>query len=320
MSGGNDVTDTELAGLSEEERAALALDDDDKAALEEIAGDADDASETDDDDEQPEKAAPKANADDVVIDPTDESGGEPTKAAPKADDAAGKQPAAAAATDDDDEPFVARYVAPPVEDYDDQVKALREQRAQVLADFKSGAIEGDAMDEKIEEIESQRRDLDAQKQKAEISAEMAEQTSRQQWLYEVNRFVRNVAKTDGIDYKNDAILNAAFDTAVKSLANDEKNADKGADWFLEQAHAQIKARFRLAPAANNGDGKTKVPSRKPDLRDTSKTLASVPAAGADDASAGDDGFKHIDELEGIEKEMAVARMSPAEQERWLKSA
>lgn len=327
------VSEAELAGLSPEERAALA-DEDEAGTLNEVVDETDDDAEDEDEskgDGKTESAATGDDADDADDDAEDESKGDKPGAE------------AAAEADDDDEPFVPRYVAPPVEDYDEQVKALSAQRVEALAAFKRGDLEAEALDAKIEEIETARRNLDNQKQKAELSAEMSEQSAKQQWQWEINRFMRNAAR-EGVEYRvtaaqaaledakkaNDAaaikqaseavrsarVLNAALDAEVKALAEDPANAERSSEWFLEEAHRSIKARFNLGKPSGE---RPRTASRKPDLRSIPTTLSTIPAAGSDDTSTGDDGFQHLKGLEGIELENAVARMSKADQERWLRS-
>lgn len=317
-------TDAELAALSDEERAALGADDDEKDALTDVVGETDD-------DESDDAGTDAADNEDKDGDQDGDDTGEDadvTAAAP-ADKTQAKAPPAdepaVAAADDDDEPFVPRYVAPPVENYAEQVTALNTERAEVLAKFKSGDLETDEMDAQLRAIDDKRRDLDQQKFKADFAAETAEQTAQQAWQWEIGRFMRQAKAADGIDYKGDAVMNAALDAQVKALGSDAKYADKPSAWFLQEAHRLIKGRFGKAPdpAADTGkDGgnpkpKPKIPSRKPDLRGIPTTLSQIPGAGTDDSSTGGDGeFAHLAKLSGMELEAAVAGMSKAQQERW----
>ena len=60
-------------------------------------------------------------------------------------------------------------------------------------------------------------------------------------------------------------------------------------------------------------------SRKPDLSMVPKSLAHLPAA--EMQQTGDvDEFAHIDRLNGVEQEKAIARMSESERERFMASA
>lgn len=341
MSAAEGVSEQELAGLSPEERAALAGDEEDKSVLKEVADETagDDADEGGDEDQ--DDAGDDVESDDADDDADDageeeDEGGEVGKAA---------TPVPAG---DDDEPFIPRYMAPAVEQYNEQVRALDAQRTEVIAQFKAGTIEPDAMDEKLREIESQRRDLDQRKLKADIAAEQHEQTAQQQWQWEVKRFLRNAA-AEGVDYRVDAaqaaldaarkgadqaaitsaetalrsarMLNAALDAEVKALGSDERYRDKPSEWFLEEAHRTIRERFNLGrPAGDKPDGQRRPAGRKPDLRSVPKTLGDIPGAGTDDSSTGDDGFSHLDKLSGMDLESAVARMSRADQERWARGA
>lgn len=323
------MSDADLANLSEAERAALA-DEDEQDALSDVVedtGDVDDDDKSDGDDGE--------DGDDKV----DEADDKPN---PKAADEDSSTEADEAG--EDNRPFVPRYEAPAVEDYDARIREIGASKAAVLTKFKAGDIEADAMEQELDALDGKRYELERQRTKAEMAAEQADQSARQQWQWEINRFMRSSAK-EGVEYRVDVVqsalekarqdgdaeavaraerdvrrakmLNAALDTVVKELGSDEKNANKSSEWFLEEAHRQVKEQFNLGAKA--GD-KTRTPTRRPDMSKVPKTLAELPNAGSDDASTGDDEFAHLGKLSGMELESAVARMSESQRDRWYRSA
>jgi hypothetical protein len=339
----------EAAGLSPEEREALGHTDADELetlkAVAEGDGGADDGADEGDEGKGKKDAEAQGGADDegdqgkdakdkkqgAAEDEDDDGDGGADAAAQAAAKKAAEDKAAEAAAvaeedDDDDLPPLPVYKAPPVEDYDKKVKALDDKAADLEAKFKAGDIELSELLSERDKVAAERAELREAKFKHELSVEQEQQAQAAGWQYEVQSFMRRVKKADGVDYAGNALLNAALDKAVKDLADDEKNADKSGKWFLREAHKKVLAaigRTPAAPAAGTEDkggegGKPKPGARKPDLKVVPKTLGGLPAGGDDDAG-GDPEFAHLDGLDGLDLEAEVARMSPAQQERYARS-
>jgi hypothetical protein len=307
MAGQHNVTDSELEGLSAEERAALAdpedttaptvIDDDtpesDKNAAAIIASD------DDDEDDDPAAEAPAAEAPAAEA----EAEAEAEAAAPAAE-------IPAAEVDDDIEPFVPRYQAEPVPDYAAKMNALDKA-------FDDGDLP-------LKEYNTQRDALIRQQTKAEIAAEQESQLAEQRWSWEIKRFVKDVARDEGIDY-NKPMLNAALDTAVKSLARDANgnliNGDKDGEWFLQEAHRLVKAELGLAAPKVTPPVTPNAPTKPTGPRTTIKTLSQIPSADVPDTGAVDP-FANIDNLFANGKteqaEMELAKMSKTDQDRFLR--
>jgi len=354
------VTEAELANLSDEEREALEGDDTtDAAALKQLAaegdGEGDEAGDkAGDKGKAKDKKKPGAAEDDDADDDDADAGKDSdkdAKAGAKADDkadakseksekaekAAAADAAAGAgegeADDDDPEPQFPRYTAPPVEKYDEKIAALDARQAEAEAKFKAGDLELDALRAEDRKIEGERRTLQEAKLKHDISVEQTNQSDAQKWQYDIARFMREAKKADGIDYSGNRTLNAALDQTVKDLANakdkDGKliNDEKSGRWFLREAHKQVMKDIGRKPAAA-ADAAAETPAqkkaaaaaaRKTDPKKLPQTLAKVPAADA--AGDGDDPeFGHLEGLDGLDLEDAVARMTPAQQDKWARSS
>lgn len=310
--------DAALANLTPEERAALeddGLDDKERNALKAIAGEDEDDGEDegadddeDGDDEGDDDDAAAAHA--KKADTAKANSGEP-----------GDEEAAGSADDEDDDGPVVQYRVELPEDFNDQVSALDQREADLAAKFKAGDIEADAFIAENKSLAAERNKLERLQTKAEMAAEMTEQAAAQNWKRTVDKFIRQVAKDDGVDYREDKEKAVDFDNLVKTLANNPANSEKPMRWFLEQAHKAIKAMHSIegkkAPADKGADdGKPKKPApRKAPVDKLPATLANVP--GGDGPGDVGDEFADIDQLDGVEYEMALAKMTPAQRERYM---
>lgn len=308
-----------LATLTDEERAAIESDDatdEEKAALKELAGEPDDAEGLTLDD--------KGNPVVVGEKPEDKPA---AKAEPNPDDAKPGDTKPAPAGEAEDEELetaklrvALRAVLP--EDYQAQLDAVDAQESELATKFKAGDIEAEDFLAENKRIAKERSALDAVRIKAEMAADINTQTAEQEWQWNVSRFLRQVKKGEGIDYATDKDMGADFDAFVKALAANPKNNNREYEWFLSEAHKRTKVLHGIEdkkPAAPAGDGKpAEVKGRKPATETLPKTLAHVPG-GEGPGDVGDE-FANLDALDGLEYETALAKMTPAQRERYLQAA
>lgn len=300
-----------LATLTPEEREAIEgsdISDDDLDAVKKIAG--------------------SAGSDDDGNDDDDDDGDDGDDNTPPAEGKApAPEPAPAAADGDADPepepaPAAPRYEAQLPSDYDDQIKGLKDRDAELRQKFKDGEIDIDERDAGLAALSEQREQLLVARAKAEISQEMTQQTAQQSWQTEINRFVARAAKDDGIDYRKDPAKAADWDQFVRILAARPEHSDKSMDWFLAEAHKRVQALHGLAPkAAEAGQGKVDpvadaVAKRKPPIGAAPRNLSQVP--GSDGPGDVGSEFADVEALEGQAYEDAIARMSPAQREKFLK--
>lgn len=300
------LTPEERAAIEDQEFSAEEL-----AAMKGIAEDGDpDADDDDDgdDDQPPEKKTGEEP------EPKPGVAAEPVEKKPEAD---------APEPDQASESVVApTYNAQLPADYDEQVAALKSETRALAEKFKAGELEFDDYQTQLDQLNERRDQLAEIRLKASISEEMKEQTQEQLWHSSVNRFVTTTARAEGIDYAKDAEKQADLDTFVKTLAAHPKNGDKTFDWFLTEAHKRVKALHGIADKkAEPGDPPKKddppaKPSRKPPLEAVPKTLAHVPGSDGPGDVGGE--FADLDALEGMELEQALAKLSPAQRDRYLK--
>jgi hypothetical protein len=295
-----------LAQMTEEERSAI----EEKQTPEEIAAIAAIANGSEDDDDEDEDEEDDAGAATAAA----KTDPDPT-AAPAKSDAA---PAATEAVADNS--FTPTYQSKLPDDFEAQVTAIKDQSDALAAKFKGGEMDFDQYRIEAEALAKSERALDAVALKASLSQEMSAQTAEQQWNHTVSRFMSVAAKAEvgAIDYRTDAAKNKDLDLFVKSLAQDTANSDKPAEWFLTEAHKRVLALhgIGLVQAPANTDPKA---TRKPNLSSVPKTLAQVPGGDGPGDVDGNE-FSDIDRLKGDDLEAAIAKMTPAQRDRYMASA
>lgn len=295
--------------LSDEELAAINggdLSEEDRDLLQSVAGDGDDGDDDDEDDDEP--------ADEVATDDDQDGDADPeTIAAANADSAAAQPPA-----QDHQSPARYQYSIMPA-DFQEKMAATNEAQSDLLQRFQEGDLEVSEYVAELSKITEQRDALMAAKIKAEISNEMEEQASAREWQQAVHRFIDRVAKSEQVYYRTDAARARDLDTFVKVLANDPENAQQNSEWFLQEAHKLVNARRGTVPATGNENPTTKErpAPRNPNLKAIPKTLANVP--GSDGPGDVSDEFWTIDSLEGMDLETAIARMTPAQREKYARA-
>ena len=293
--------------LSDEELSAINgddLSDEERDLLQSVAGDGDDGDDDDEDDDEP--------SDEVGDDDDQDGDADPeTIAAANADSAAAQPPAS------ERQPAASYQAAVLPADFQEQISATHTAQSDLLQRFQEGDLEVSEYVAELSKITEQRDALMAAKIKAEISNEMEEQASAREWQQAVHRFLDRVAKSEQVDYRTDAARARDLDTFVKVLANDPENAQQSSEWFLQEAHKLVNARRGGTVTATKDDPRPRPAPRKPDLKAVPKTLAHVP--GSDGPGDVSDEFGNVDALDGLDLESAIARMTPAQREKYARA-
>lgn len=298
----SDTVDT-LDTLTPEERAAIEGDeygDEDREIIKKIAGEASDEDDADDDAD-----------DDGDDDDVGDAGYQPQegKAAESSQDS---QTTDVEPQTVDPVKAVAQYQADLPGDFDQKFDELRARDAELRQRFKDGEIDIDERDAGLAEIAAEREQLLIQKATAETLAKINEQNQRQAAAEYEARFIERV-KADGIDYTNPRNVRL-FNTMLEELT--EEHGNKGRDWLWTEAHKAV-LRARVIQRQASADPVTEAKqSRKPPVDAAPKTLAQVP--GSDGPGDVSDEFSDVLALDGLEFEDAIARMSPAQREKFLR--
>ena len=217
------------------------------------------------------------------------------------------------------------FVAKLPDDYQARVDALAAKTAELRQKFKGGDIDLDEFDAQNAALQTERDDLVVLRAKSEVSQDMTAQSAEHAWRTTVNTFFSTVKAAGGPDYLTDEVRRNDLDMFVKAIANDAKTADKPMEWFLAEGHKRVQALHGAPPPAQAADGGKPQPKdpiaeararRTPNVDAAPKTLAQVP--GGDGPGDVGSEFAHLDELSGDALEAAIARMSPAQREKFAR--
>ena len=274
------LTEDEMEGLSDEERAALADEEDERAPVE---------------DDEPEEDVAEADEPEEDDEPEEEAEDEPEVAA--------AQPEA------QDPLFTPVYQAPAVDDYAGRMAQIAEASREIAAGYEAGDFdleEYQTRQRKLTEMEWSLREANL---KASLAAEQQQQSLAQRWQWEQDRFF---SAEPNRAYKEDPIVGAAFSTAVQALAANAAHDAKPMSWFLEEADRITRAKFRVGPESTP-DNVRQIRSKRPAAP---PTLAGIPSAAIPE-SGGPDEISRQARLGGMELEKALAKMSEAEAHRYL---
>jgi hypothetical protein len=326
--------DEAMALLSPEERAALE-DPDEAAALKKIAGESGNDDNDDDGGDDDHDGGAKASGeegDDNDDEGDDNEGGDDD------DDKADLDPAKKAADDQSGADAEADAAAAAAKQADDDAAAtqaaldLSPLQAAYKARLDAIAAEKSAAFKKYNDGEITPEEYAAADEKAANDRDAARDDlqSNTAWFREVHAFKGDVIKEINYDKPENAEKFSSFDDWVKRLGSKPENADKPARWFLEEAHKKVKLEYGAADAASaapqSKTGKAAEPQKTtgkpgkkaPDLTKIPPTVGGLPSA-AEEQADGDSGeFAHLDGLSGMALERALAKLSPEQEERYLR--
>jgi hypothetical protein len=195
------------------------------------------------------------------------------------------------------EAFVPRFEAEPIEGAEEK-----------LTELETKLENGDLT---LAEYNRERDAIQAAKLQADFAAKQNDAIAKQRWAWEVDSFLdQNRALRDN------PLLNAALDKAVRTLADDKANEHRPMRWFLETAGAQVNELLGASKPAPVPTGGKPAPAPAPAAR-VPNTLAQAPAAAA---NVSDGEFSVLDGLNGEDLEAAVAKLTPAQREKWIRAA
>lgn len=322
-------TEDDLKGLSESEKKILMGDgeEDDADALAELADGKDDADEGD------EGEGSGKGGKDGEEDEGDDAAGKDDKGGKGADAGAGKDgaegkgkpagKAADAVEDEEDDDTGLKFEALTPKDAEEQRTKLQTEKDEAFDKLMAGEIEPEAYRKTEKRVNDALQELLTATITDSVTSTLTQAQVKQQWDGAVKQVVK-AAKEAGLDYKADKDLQAEFDGMVRvygGIAATKGMTDEGglkaSKWALQQAHETMLKKHGKAPAADDGKGKGKESKagKAADLSGLPPSLRNAPQAAT--AAGGDDEFAHIDALKGIDKEKALARLTPEQQDRYL---
>lgn len=208
-------------------------------------------------------------------------------------------------------------------DFEQQQAKVQNDLKDLRAKFKAGDMEIDEYEEQREAITSKGEELRELKTRAKISEDMAEQQLRHEEGNSLQVILAQAAK-DGVDYKDTKVA-GAFDRYWKFLAEDPDWASRPIAELHQAAHEHVLQRLGKAKAASPApapaaaavpaSAPTPPAPRKPPIAGLAPNLAHVPGADGPGDVAGE--FADLDGLEGLDLEDGIARLSPAQREKYM---
>lgn len=282
------LSNDEQAGLSEAEIAALEADDDiDDADDNDVAGDDNtgDADTTD----VADGAEPDANLEADVETSTDQTA---KVDPPQAQDA------------------TTRYKFDAPEDAAAQIEQIETDLKALGSKLDEGEIELKDYHSQLIELTDKRADIKAEVKQAQMAESMNEQAAQQSWAMAQQEFFR-----ENSEYSDSPVKNAALDAAVRELAQSDDSANQSFSWLLHEAKNKVEAAFGKPQTANQNESPPKPAKQKTAAIDIPPTLGGLPASGANDTGKGD--FDYLDNLDGMELESALNKLSSAQVSAYL---
>ena len=289
-----DISEEEMLGLSDEERAALADDETEteKAAIddkEEATAEASDEGKESTDSEAPEEAdaEPEAQADeDAEVEPEDSP----------------KEPPAREVGD--------------LSALDSKLSEINNAIAELDAQVADGEIDLTDHIKQTRELQDAKTQL--MLEKAEYIRNQNENAREVQiaWDMAIDRFYSDPANK-AFDHPDNGGNEIAFETMRNWLIKlQEKTPGRTPVWYLHQAKRDVQGFTGMQQ-----DEPAKKPEPKQrrksalDGADIPRTLSDTPAAANNSV---EDEFSYLEKLGGEELEAAVAKMTPAQMDRWAR--
>lgn len=320
------MTDEELALLTDEERAGLEDDD--------LVDEGDETTDDDDDTGSDDGAGDDSgddDGDDQGDDKGDNAGDDKQGDAAGEDDQAGRDDG----VDDDQAPAPSQQVplirAELPADFDDQMKAITDRRAEIRTErrsltdkYEDGDLTSkeyhdaiDKLEDELEGLSDKRHELKRIEEKAQLAHEVNQSQAETRWYTTAETFLG-----EHPEITRNQTLVSVFDQIVKSVTAETMKAGKEpglAD--LQKAYKQWAEDLGITPQKPSKEpGKTtqEQPQRKP--RNVPPTLGKVPAAETTDT---DDGkYAYLDRLaekDPVKYEAALAKLTEAQWEEYSNS-
>ena len=201
--------------------------------------------------------------------------------------------------------------------FNEAIAELDGNIAKVRADYQDGEIGEADHFQRLSELMGKKNELTTQKAIADYSQQMAQQFNQQSqqqlWQYEQKIFFDQYPL-----YKTDLVSKSALQGVFADLEAREDSANKTGLELLHEARQIVEqSRFggqQQEPRQQPVQTSAKVPAMQ--KNPPPQTLAFTPQA--DRNSVEKDDFAHLDNMDGIELERALSKMSGDQAERYLR--
>lgn len=206
-------------------------------------------------------------------------------------------------------------------DWKERMDNVQTQLTELEAEWDDGEIEADAYKAKRAELRNNEKELDRQFTKAEIAADFHQQQAQNQWVDDVKDFFKDYPQfqpNGDTPDDNDNPLYDALDAHVVKIA--KANPELSGKQVLSKALERFPESMRNQASKDEGkaDTKSKTKAKGKQRRDVPPTLRNVPASSVTETDSGGK-FAHLDKLDGVALEKAMARMSDAERDAYMRT-
>lgn len=292
-----------MEGLTPEERAALAAPDDDDANA--TQGELEDKAGGKNADDDQGKAPGRDDGGAAAADGNDGAHDGTTNGDDSHATAAGA--AESVATPSQAPILIAQAPA----DAEAKLADLKSKKDEVITQFDDGDITAKEMQQQLDGLAKEEREIERALDKAQIATDMEQQRQKNQWDADCNSFLDKNKSAYDVDTNKDAFDH--LNETVIAFAKMPRNVGLSGPELLERAHRAVMAE-RGTPVAEAKPG-AKARAAKPELP---PDLGRMPSASSNDPGEGK--WASLDRLQGENPaayEAALAKMPETERDAYL---
>lgn len=268
--------------------------------------------------EEPKADEPKAEpVAEVKAEPEAKAEPAPAVAAPVEPVATAPQPEPTAETDDDEPVYM---TVADVEPLRAELKATEDAIEAIAVKLESGDIDAPTAFREQSKLQSKLGTLSADIRSAESARETNEALASRYAGKTLDRFMA-APDNASLYVKGSAAWNA-MDAAMRTLSAMPEHNGKSYSWLVREADRVARAlvdapRSAPAPAAPAVAAKPQPSTDRTKTTPVPVTLSSLPSAAQESIESE---YTYIDNLQGVEREKAIAKLTPDQYERYLSFA
>lgn len=215
------------------------------------------------------------------------------------------------------------------ENIDGLISEVDTQMDQLEAKLDEGEIQLSEFMRESRRLNNSRQDLVADRREQEILRNTNAALYQTDWDTSVANFM-----SDNAGFQNE-IMMGALQAALSNLYANPDNVGSSHQWYLETARRAVEEQITPAQAVSDnppdnkdspqqqrlaeiaGQQGQRAQKAAKDRQQVPQNLANVPAS--QDNPGDDDEFSHLDRLDGVKLEQELAKMSEAQQDRYLRA-
>lgn len=213
------------------------------------------------------------------------------------------------------------YIAKAPEGFDDKMKGIGEQKAELAKQFDDGDKTTAEYQAELDSLNRQERELERQMDRHKMSVEMEEQRVNNVRTAEINAFLASV----DIPYDPNNLKFRTIDNAVRLVASLPEHENSSPTVIMQASYDLCVKEGVLQPKPKPDDAaklaadklaadKKAVTEKKKPLN-VPQTLASLPASSVSETE--ENQFAHLNRMNPDQREAAFSKLTPAQQDAYL---